>query len=184
MHARVHAYVRGCACVYVCVRVHTCVRAFCTCACVYGCVRLCVRALCTCACVCVCAHTCVCARVCVRVRVCAYVVRACACEGIEDDLGLLPPRERASLPSCLSTLGALRGGLGGFPGLSLLNFFYCLNPNASFARSLSPNYSNALGIPQGGHKRSRYAVIYRLYGRAQELCIELMHSTASVLHSF
>jgi hypothetical protein len=150
------------------------------CACVlYLCV--CIR-LCTFVCACV-VYLCVC--MCVLAYVCVHTsVRACACEGIEDDLGLLPPRERASLPSCLSTLGALRGGLGGFPGLSLLNFFYCLNPNASFARSLSPNYSNALGIPQGGHKRSRYAVIYRLYGRAQELCIELMHSTASVLHSF
>ena len=60
-----------------------------------------------------CTHTYVCA--CGHVR-----VRACACEGIEGalPLGVLPPQERASLPSCLSTLGALRGGSGGFLGLS------------------------------------------------------------------
>ena len=74
-------------------------------ACVYGCVRTCVRALCTCVC-----------------------VHACAYEGIEGaiPLGVLPPQEKASLPSYLSTLGALRGDLGGFPSLSpfMLNFIY------------------------------------------------------------
>jgi len=103
------AYVR--VCVRVCVFVCVCVRARTV---VYVCVRVrhllvCVRA--TCVCVHVCTGMCVCA--CVRVR-------ACACEGIEDalPLGVLPPQKRASLPSCLSPLGALRGGLGGFSGLS------------------------------------------------------------------
>jgi len=60
----------------------------------------------------------------IHVCVCVFVhgvrLHACACEGIEDalPLGVLSPQERASLPSCLYTLGALRGGLGGFPGLS------------------------------------------------------------------
>ena len=108
-----HAYARACTrtCVFVCVRICVCVTY--VCACVDGCVPTCVHLLCTCACVCVCAR--------------AYVVRACACEGIEDalPLGVLPPQERASLLSCLSTLGALRGSLGGFPGLSCscLNLF-------------------------------------------------------------
>ena len=119
MDARVRAY--------VCVRAHVCVQAMCVCvrirvcvrrvhacvycrvracivyvrACVYGCVRTFVRVVYLC--------------VCVRVRVRAY-----ACEGIEDalPLGVLPSQKRVSLPSCLSPLGALRGGLGGLPGLS------------------------------------------------------------------
>jgi len=130
---RACVYVRVCAYLYVCVRAHTCVCVFsmcvcvhvvCVCVCVYGCVRTCVylRALCTCPCVCVCVRTCVRAGTCAR----ANVVRANACKGIEDalPLGDLSPQERASLPSCLSTLGALRGGLGGFPGLSMFNFNY------------------------------------------------------------
>jgi len=108
------------ACVCVCARARTFVsvrKCVCACAvyvraCVYDCVRTCVRAWCTCACVCV--------RVCLYARVC---VSACSCEGIEDDvlppLCVLPPQERASLPSCLFPLGSLlRGGLGGDPGLS------------------------------------------------------------------
>jgi len=96
-------------------------------------VCVCVRALCTCVymcvCVCVCAraHTCMHARTCVHSRRCVCVcmcvcmrvrVRACTCEGNEDALPLGPssPTE-GQPPSCLPTLGALRGGLGGFPGL-------------------------------------------------------------------
>ena len=110
-----HARMRVCTCARVCTYVRVCVRArMCVCAhhirvacnvyvhaCVYGCLHTCVHA-----------RTCV--RVCMRVR-----VHACACEGIEGalPLGVLPPQERASLPSCLSTLGALRGGLGGSPNL-------------------------------------------------------------------
>jgi len=75
-------------------------------------VCVCVRALCTCACVrvflCVYVYVCMCVRV--RVR-----VRACACEWIEDapPLGVLFPQKRAS-----KLFVPLRGGLGGFPGLS------------------------------------------------------------------
>jgi len=74
--------------------------------------------------VCVCAHVCVvaltCVFVCVRARMCMCVrvrvrVRACACEWIEDapPLGVLFPQKRAS-----KLFVPLRGGLGGFPGLS------------------------------------------------------------------
>ena len=130
---RMCAYVRVCVCMCVCVRARTCERALCTCVCVYGCVHTCVRALCTCACVCMCVRVCVCVRIRVYVRVytCTHLytcpihvcvcvrvrLRACACEGIEP-LGVLSPQERVSLPTCLSTLGGLRGDLGGFPGLS------------------------------------------------------------------
>jgi hypothetical protein len=84
-------------------RMHARVRA-------YVCVRACAYMG---VCLCACTYVCVC--VCMRVR-----VRACACEGIADalPLGVLFLQERASLPTCLSTLGALRGDLGGFPGLS------------------------------------------------------------------
>ena len=79
-----------------------------------------------CVCIRLCTYVCACVvpvYVCVRAGTCvrAYVVRACACEGSEDTLPLgflLPFGERVSLPSYLSTLGALRGGLGGFTGLS------------------------------------------------------------------
>jgi hypothetical protein len=123
-----------CACACVCARTGVCV-----CMRVYTVVyvRTCVRALCTCACTYMCACTCVHDRssvcVCMRVR-----VRACACEGIEGafPLGVLPPRERASLPSCLSTLGALRGGLEAFPACPHLCLNLTINPNVSFARPL------------------------------------------------
>jgi hypothetical protein len=118
--------------VYLCVSV-------CACVCVYAYV---------CVCACVLVHVCACCvlvRVCARVRVCAYVcartyvcMRACTFEGIEDalPLGVLPPQERASLPSCLSTLGALRGGLGGFPGLSPFMPKINYEPQYKFARPL------------------------------------------------
>jgi hypothetical protein len=69
---------------------------------------------------CACVSMCIRARVCARVRVCVRMcvrVRACPCEGIEAalSLGVLPSQERASLPSCLSPMGAL---MGGFPNLS------------------------------------------------------------------
>jgi len=92
-------------------------------ACVYGYVCMCVRALCTCAyvlrvrvcaCVYVCARACTCVCVCARIR-----VHACSCEGVEDalPLGVLLPK-RGPASQAVSTLGALMGGLGGFPGLS------------------------------------------------------------------
>jgi len=91
--------------VYTCVYVRVCVR--CVLVHVYVCARI---RTCVFACVCACWF----------VFACAYVVRACACEGIEGalPLGALPPQERVSLPSYLSPLGALRGGLGCFPSLS------------------------------------------------------------------
>ena len=115
----------ACACMCACVRVCVCAFTYmCVCACAYVCVRVygCVRT-CVCVvylCVCVCACTCVHARTrtCVYVCVCMQVrVRACACEEIEGalPLGVFPPQERSTLPSCLSTLGALRGGLEAFP---------------------------------------------------------------------
>jgi hypothetical protein len=113
-------HMRVCMCMYVriCVRVCVCAYVY-ACivyvlACVYSCIRACVRALCTCVYVC----ACVCVRTYVYVRV---RVRACTCEGVEDALPLsvLPPKSLlANLPSCLSPWGALKGGLGGFPGLS------------------------------------------------------------------
>ena len=128
------AYMRACVYNRVRTRMHACVLVR-----VYMCVCVCVRTL-TCVCVrvyiracmgCVLVRACVCARVrmyayvCVCARagtcVCGRVpVRACDCEGTEDalPLGVFPLQERASLPSCLSPWGALRGGLGGFPGLS------------------------------------------------------------------
>jgi hypothetical protein len=134
MHTRVRAYVcvrahvcvRACLCACVCMCVRIRVSKRCVCACVYSCVHTCVHALCTCACVRMCERVSV--RIRVYVRVCVYIcpihvcvwvqvrLHACACEGIEDalPLGVFSPQERASLP----TLGALRGGLGGFPGLS------------------------------------------------------------------
>jgi len=139
-----------CARIYACVDVRACVCVRCVRVCVYDCVHTCVHALCTCACVCVCvrAHTCACvvyvralctcACICVR----AYVVCACACEGIEDapPLGVLPFQKRASHSSCLSTLGALRSGLGGFPGLSRSCLNLIINPNVSFTRPFSLKY--------------------------------------------
>jgi hypothetical protein len=87
-----HVCAYACACAYVCARV-VYVRA-----CVYGCVR-----------------TCVCAYVCA----CAYVVHAHV-KGLKTPSSwCLFSKERASIPSCLSTLRALRGGLEGVPGLSL-----------------------------------------------------------------
>jgi len=77
--------------------------------------------------------------VCMQVRVCARVrVRACACEGIEDALPLVPlPQERASLPSCLFPLLALRGGSENFPDLSpFMLKINLINPNANFAKPL------------------------------------------------
>ena len=82
-------------------------------------VRLCVRCVLVRMCVYVWVYVCVHERVCIRM--CVWVrVRACAYEGIEDalPLGVLSPKEMASLPSCLSPREALKGGLGGFPGLS------------------------------------------------------------------
>ena len=72
-----------------------------------------VSCACVRACVCVCVCVCMCLCLCGGVR-----LRACAREGIEDalPLGVLPPQEKASLHSCLSTLGALRGDLVDFPG--------------------------------------------------------------------
>ena len=111
MRVRVSARAYVCVLARVCVCV--CVRALCTCVRVYTAmyVRTCVRACVVYLCMCVCTRMCVDIRVCVRVRV-------CACERIKDTLrlGVLLFQERVSLPSCLSPLGALRGG---FPGLSL-----------------------------------------------------------------
>jgi len=113
---RLCTYVRVCACAYVYVYAHTCVRALRTCVRVYT--YVCVVYLCLC--MCVRAYVCMCAYMCACGCVCAYVVRACAWEGIEDalPLGVLPHQERASLPICMSTLGALRCGLGAFSSLS------------------------------------------------------------------
>jgi hypothetical protein len=105
---------------------------------------------------------CVCVCVCMRVR-----VRACACEGIEGalPLGVLPPQERASLPRCLSTLGAFKGRLGRLSRpVPIHAQDLLINPNASVARPLPLGYLNAPDTPQGGQKRSRYAMIYVLYG--------------------
>ena len=52
-------------CVYVCVRV-------CTCVCVYVCVRVCTCVY-VCVCVRVCVYVCVCVRVCVCTCVCVYL---------------------------------------------------------------------------------------------------------------
>jgi len=126
---RVHVCVR--ACMRVCVHVYVCmcVRVR-VCACIRLCTYVCVRRILVRVCVrlyvCACAYAYVCVYVCVyaRTRTCVYVcvcmqvrVRACACEEIEGalPLGVFPPQERSTLPSCLSTLGALRGGLEAFP---------------------------------------------------------------------
>jgi hypothetical protein len=151
---QVHAYAHTCACVRgrtcVCVRAHMCVcihiRVCVHCVCARVCTQLCtyVRACVVYLCVRMCVHAYVCACGCVCVRV--YV---CACEWIEDTLPLgVLPKERVSLPRCLSTLGALRGGLGGYSGLSQ---FSGLNsyPNASFVRPLSLGYINASDTPRG-----------------------------------
>jgi len=116
---RAGAYVRVCTVVYVCACMRCVLVRVCDCVCAS--VRVYVRTyVCACAYVCACGY--VCARMCVCVLLCACVhVRACMhCEGIEDALsfGVLPPQKRASLPSCLFPLEALRDGLGGFPGLS------------------------------------------------------------------
>jgi len=129
VHARVQA--RTCACV----RVRSCV-------CVRACMCVCMRIH---ACVCILLGTYVCAcvrcvlvfvyvyvyariRVCVRVRVCAHVLGVCMCmwRDWSRPSSLGPSQERTSLPSCLSTLGDLRGSLGGFP-YSCFNII--INPN-------------------------------------------------------
>jgi len=111
---------------YVCAHAHVCVRAR-MCVCVR--IRVCVR----------------CVRVCVCVRV---HVRACACEGIETPfLLVLPPQERASLPSCLSPLetsqavclpwGSPEGRLGKLSRpVPIHAQDQLINPNESFARRL------------------------------------------------
>ena len=53
------------------------------------------------------------------VCVCGYVCVHAHVKGLKAPVLLVSFSLRASLPTCLSTLGALRGGLGGFPGLSL-----------------------------------------------------------------
>jgi len=66
-----------------------------------------------------------------------YVVRACACEGIEDalPLGVLPPQERASFLSCLSPLEGLEGRLGRLSRPVFIHAqIYSISPNASFER--------------------------------------------------
>ena len=102
VHACVHA--RTYACVYMCACVH--VRA-CVCACAYVCVctshTCCVQ--CIRACVCVRLFTYVCA--CAHLRACVHA-GTCACVRMCLPLGVLPPQKRASLLSCLSTLGAAR----------------------------------------------------------------------------
>jgi hypothetical protein len=104
----VHARVRACACVCVCacLRVHVCVRAP------------------------TCVHACVYTVVYVRVCACVRCVLVRACEGIQGalPLGVLLPQERASLPSCLSTLGALRSGLEAFPTCPFMLKIYVLIP--------------------------------------------------------
>jgi len=132
-------------CVYVCVCVFVCV---CIRLCTY--MRACIVYLCVrvCACVCVCVFVCAGTSVCTRVN-----VRACACEGIEDSppLGALPPQKRASLPAV--NFGALKGGLGGFPGLSVMLKLINLRGPCNL------NNQTASDTLQGGEKRSQDAVI-------------------------
>ena len=115
MHAR--TCVRASAYVCVCVRARPYVRALCTCVRVYTVMYVCVCVRCVLVhmcCVYVCARACTCVCVCARIR-----VHACSCEGVEDalPLGVLLPK-RGPASQAVSTLGALMGGLGGFPGLS------------------------------------------------------------------
>ena len=93
-------------------------------------------------CVCIQMRTYVCACV-VYLCVCVYV---CACEYLcahAHVKGLKTPfllvsflLKRGPASSCLSSLEALRGGLGGFPGLSSFMRKLMYYNNASFARPL------------------------------------------------
>jgi hypothetical protein len=104
--------VRACACV----RARTCECALCTCLRVYTAmyIHVCVRALCTCACVCV--------RILVRAGMCVRAPTWCVHAHVKNlrALSFWCPSslKRASLPSCLSSVGALRGVFGGVSGLS------------------------------------------------------------------
>jgi len=99
--------VRVCAGTHVCVQVHVCMHV-----CVHACTS--VRALWTYVCACVLVWLCVCVRVCV----CLWVCVCAHMKGLKTPFILVSfLSKRASLSSCLSSLGALRGGLGGFPGL-------------------------------------------------------------------
>jgi len=102
--ARAHVRICACVCVRVCV---------CTCAYVCTCVVY-VRALCTCACVCV--------RILVRAGMCVRAPTWCVHAHVKNlrALSFWCPSslKRASLPSCLSSVGALRGVFGGVSGLS------------------------------------------------------------------
>ena len=102
-HAHVRAYVCVhacvCTCEYVCVYVRVCT---------FVCVRIRVRAMCTCVrmytVVYMCANVYGCVHTCVRAGtfVHANVVRACACEGIEDAflVPFLPKKGPASKAIC------------------------------------------------------------------------------------
>jgi len=78
LHAHVCVRARVCACTYVFVRVHACVRALCMCVRVYTVVyvRVCLLCALVRACVCARVRVCACAFVCVRAYVC---VRAHVC---------------------------------------------------------------------------------------------------------
>jgi len=141
--------------VLVWVRAHMCV---CACTYVYACVytvvyvRVCMR------------YVLVRVFVCVRVRVCVRVcVRSCACERIEDavPLGVLPPQDRASLPSCLYL-----SGLGGFPSLSP----FTLRFNILTPMQASRGPCNLLPILRGGEHVcvgwAKTIYIRRIYGNS------------------
>jgi len=74
--------------------------------------------------VCVRARTCVHARMCVHARRCVFMCVRAHVKGMRPSLGPSSPMRASLLPSCLSTLGALRGGLKDFPGLSPFMLIY------------------------------------------------------------
>ena len=172
MHARVRVYVcvraHECVCartyvfvqIFVCARAHvrTFVRALRTCVRMYAVVY--VHALCACACVCVRACTCVCACTCACMRM--WRDWRCPSSWCPSSLREGQP------PSCMSTLGSLGGGLGGFPGLAVM--LQVVNyPNASFARPLQLSYLNCSWHSARGWKtfavRGDISTVYVVFGR-------------------
>ena len=157
---RMHACACARACTYerVCVRARmcVCVRVRCVraCVCIRLCTYVCACVVYLCVCVCACVRACMHVGVCVCVCACGYV---CVCAHVK---GMKVPFLLVLPPSCLYTLGALRGGSGDFPGLSPFtqNFNY-LTPMQALRGPCNLVILIAPDTPRGGQKSLRSAVI-------------------------